>query len=212
MPSRKPCRTPTGQFTKCPDSKRSKSKKTGSKKSSKRSKSKHSKQGKKRSKSAKKSKNGRKKTQHCRSARGRFSPCSERVPTAPSAPRMEGDKTVPGYNFMGSKLQHCIAFTTKESCKSKPRCSWYSFNNTCNPASKMGPASVSAARRKAALSLGVHGDDYVSPCTAVRNDESKCKEIKGCEWKGAVPYCQDKTSSGWGIGAYGKHLFDYAIS
>jgi hypothetical protein len=182
MPSRK-CRTKSGKFKKCrsKSSRRSKSKKRSSRSKSKRSrKSKRS----TRSKSSRRSKSKSRKSKRCRS-KGRFSPCADKIPTAPKAPRMRQSKHSPGYNIAGSKLKHCSTFADAASCGKKPRCVWYSYNGTCNPAT--------SGNRAAALKLGGLTTAKYSPvCTSIGDDKSKCQSTWGCKWVGGnvSPRCR----------------------
>jgi hypothetical protein len=182
MPSRK-CRTKSGKFKKCrsKSSRRSKSKKRSSRSKSKRSrKSKRS----TRSKSSRRSKSKSRKSKRCRS-KGRFSPCADKIPTAPKAPRMRQSKHSPGYNISESKLKHCSTFADAASCGKKPRCVWYSYNGTCNPVS---------GNRAAALKLGgLTTAKYSSVCASIGHDEPKCRNTFGCGWVGGeVSPCRPK--------------------
>jgi hypothetical protein len=178
MASRKRCRSKSGKFKKCKRSsskKRSKSKKrsSGSKKTKKRS----SKKGKKRS------------SPRCRT-KGRFSPCADKIPRAPGAPKIIPYRNPQGYQLQGAKLKHCSSFRDQKSCSSRPRCVWYSFNNTCNTASGAG--------RSAALKLGgpVSGRTgrNASVCGSLGNNAYTCARTKGCAWTGSA--CEDRNAFG----------------
>jgi hypothetical protein len=183
MPSRKRCRSKNGKYKKCSKPK----KRSGSKKRSKSKKRGSGSKSKKRSKSSKKGK--KRSSSRCRT-KGRFSPCADKIP---KAPRMTPSRGVPGYQtpgyqFQGAKLKHCGLFTNQKSCSSRPRCIWYSFNNTCHPATG---GSRSAALKLGGPSATRTGKDS-SVCGSIGNNAYTCMRTKGCKWTGSA--CRDKNA------------------